>query len=122
MDQFEKNWAEVEQILEQRFGKTPNLEAALFLIGIQESGQFRNKFTKEQKQDLMHVAVCTLLSKSGYYRLESRDQDGWPHFSELKPIPKLNMEDQEKFLKTHIIDYFLDEKESSTHPESYTSC
>ena len=46
------------------------MEAILFLIGIQEVGDFRTKFTKEQKQDLMHVAVCSLLSPSGYYELE----------------------------------------------------
>ncbi|HVB03476.1 MAG TPA: hypothetical protein VNE41_07125 [Chitinophagaceae bacterium] len=109
MEDFKKNWTEVEQMLNQKFGKIPNLEAILFLVGIQESGQLRRKFTKEQKQDLMHVAVCALLSKSGYYFLESHDSDGWPHYTELMPVPPMNMEQQENFLKTHIIDYFRED-------------
>ena len=60
------------------------MEAILFLIGIQEVGDFQTKFTKEQKQDLMHVAVCSLLSPSGYYELEMVDEEGWPHYRQLK--------------------------------------
>ena len=84
----------------ERFGKKPDMEAILFLIGIQEFGEIRKKFTKEQKQDLMHVAVCNLLSQSGYYEVERIDQDGWPHFRQLKALPVLNTIEQENFLKT----------------------
>jgi len=103
---IDEKWEKVEQMLTQRFGKTPDMEATLFLIGIQELGQVNRKFTKEQKQDLMHIAVCTLLSTSGYFRLEGRDQDGWPHFVELKKITGLTLEEQEKLLKQHVIAYF----------------
>ncbi len=82
------------------------METILFLIGIQEFGEIREKFTKEQKQDLMHVAVCNLLSQSGYYELESVDADGWPHFRQLKPMPDMSMPEQENFLKDHILLYF----------------
>ena len=58
----------------------------IFLIGIQEIGNITNKFSKEQKQDLMHVAVCSLLSQSGYYKLEGYDDEGWPHFLQLKEL------------------------------------
>ena len=90
----------------ERFGKKPDMEAILFLIGIQEFGEIRERFTKEQKQDLMHVAVCNLLSQSGYYELESIDADGWPHFRQLKPMPDMSMPEQENFLKDHILLYF----------------
>ena len=89
-----------------RFGKKPDMEAILFLIGIQELGDIRKKYTKEQKQDLMHVAVCNLLGQSGFYELESVDEDGWPHFRQLKELPVLNMIEQEYFLKDHILLYF----------------
>ena len=89
-----------------RFGKKPDLETLLFLIGIQEFGQIREKYTKEQKQDLMHVAVCSLLSQSGYYELEGHDRDGWPHFRQLKPMPTMNSIEQENFIKDHILLYF----------------
>ncbi len=90
----------------ERFGKKPDMETILFLIGIQEFGDIKEKFTKEQKQDLMHVAVCSLLSQSGFYELEAVDEDGWPHFKQLKPMPELNMIDQENFLKDHVLLYF----------------
>jgi hypothetical protein len=90
----------------ERFGKKPDMEAILFLIGIQEFGDIRMKFNKEQKQDLMHVAVCSLFGQSGYYELEKADEDGWPHFRQLKPLPEMDMRQQENFLKDHILLYF----------------
>ena len=77
-----------------------------FLIGIQEFWEVKEKFTKEQKQDLMHVAVCRLLSQSGYYELEKIDEEGWPHFKQLKPMPEMDTISQENFLKDHILLYF----------------
>ena len=74
-DALALRWIQLESTLFERFGKRPDLDAILFLIGIQEFGQIRTKFTKEEKQDLMHVAVCHLLSSSGYYALEGIDQD-----------------------------------------------
>ncbi len=66
----------------------------------------KEKITKEQKQDLMHVAVCTLLTPSGYYEMEKVDEDGWPHFKQLKALPVMNMMEQENFLKDHTLLYF----------------
>ena len=96
----------MESKLVERFGKKPDMEAILFLIGIQELGQTKDKFTKEQKQDLMHIAVCSLLVPSGYYELEKKDEDGWPHFRQLKAMPEMNTIEQENFLKDHILLYF----------------
>ncbi|MBW8685802.1 hypothetical protein [Chitinophaga rhizophila] len=107
-DDFAQQWKRVEEMLTERFGKKPNMEAILFLIGIQELNHIKKKFTKEQKQDLMHVATCTLLSQSGYYEVEGRDKDGWPHFKEVQPVPKMSMPEQERFLQEHIIAYFDD--------------
>ena len=86
-DDFQVRWWNLEAKLVERFGKKPDMEAILFLIGIQEFGHIRDKFTKEQKQDLMHVAVCTLLGQSGYYEIDGCDDDGWPHFKQLKALP-----------------------------------
>ena len=105
-DDLQSRWWKLEEKLLQRFGKKPDMEAILFLIGIQEFGQIREKFTKEQKQDLMHVAVCKLLTQSGYYELEKMDEEGWPHFRQLKAMPEMSMTDQENFLKDHILLYF----------------
>jgi hypothetical protein len=105
-DDLQQRWWKLEEKMMMRFGKKPDVETILFLIGIQEFGQLKEKFTKEQKQDLMHVAVCRLLSKSGYYELEGTDEEGWPHFKQLKAMPGMNTIEQENFLKDHILLYF----------------
>ena len=105
-DDLQTRWWNLEAKLVDRFGKKPDIETILFLIGIQEFGELRSKFSKEQKQDLMHVAVCSLLSKSGYYEFEGPDKDGWPHFRQLKAMPDMNLIEQENFLKDHILLYF----------------
>ena len=105
-DDLQQRWWKLEAKLTERFGKKPDMEAILFLIGIQEFGQLREKFTKEQKQDLMHIAVCSLLLQSGYYELHGKDQEGWPHFRQLKPMPEMDAIEQENFLKDHILLYF----------------
>lgn len=82
------------------------MEAILFLIGIQETNFAGQKITKEQKQDLMHVAVCTLLQPGGFYELLYHDEEGWPHFQQLKELPAYHLPDQENFLKDYILLYF----------------
>jgi hypothetical protein len=105
-DDLQSRWWALEAKLIERFGKKPDMETVLFLIGIQEFGGSQEKFTKEQKQDLMHVAVCSLLMQSGYYEIEGYDVDNWPHFKQLKELPVMDMIQQESFLKDHILLYF----------------
>lgn len=101
-----QRWLELRKKLREQFGKAPDLNAVLLLIGIRELGKVQEQFTKEEKQDLMHIATCAVLSRSGYYQLEYLDQDGWPHWKLLKPLPALNLKEQEDFLKEHILMYF----------------
>jgi hypothetical protein len=105
-DDLQVRWWALESKLMERFGKKPDMEAILFLIGIQEFGGVEQKLSKEQKQDLMHVAVCCLLMQSGFYELEGFDVDQWPHFRQLKPLPDLLGKEQEDFIKDHILLYF----------------
>jgi hypothetical protein len=105
-DDLQQRWWDLEAKLAARFGKKPDVETILFLIGIQELGDVKAKFTKEQKQDLMHIAVCSLFASSGYYELEKVDEDGWPHYRQLKNMPDMNPVEQENFLKDHILLYF----------------
>ena len=108
-DDLQVRWWKLEERLMERFDKKPDVESILFLIGIQELGDIKAKFTKEQKQDLMHIAICTVLTPSGYYELERVDEDGWPHFKQLKPMPDMDPVLQENFLKDHILMYFNNE-------------
>jgi hypothetical protein len=105
-DDLQQRWWKLEEKLMNRFEKKPDVESILFLIGIQELGNLRKKFSKEQKQDLMHIAICTVLATSGFYELSHVDEDGWPHFTQLKPIENMDPITQENFLKDHILLYF----------------
>ncbi len=104
--QFEHRWWELMNEMRTRFGKKPDLNALLLLIGVQELGQGAGPFTKEQKQDLMHIATCRLFSISGYYELEHVDEEGWPHYRLSQALPFSNLKEQERMLKWHVLEYF----------------
>ena len=108
-DDLQQRWWTLEAKLVERFGKKPDLEGVLFLIGLQETGFAPEKISKEQKQDLMHVAVCKVLSQSGYYILEGNDADGWPHYKQVKELPVMVLPIQENFIKDHVLLYFEQE-------------
>jgi hypothetical protein len=84
----------------------PDIKVMLFLIGVQELGQGPRKFSKRQKEELMHIATCKLFSQLGFYELEGLDQDGWPHWKLVKAIPNYTLLEQEMIMKSLIINYF----------------
>ncbi len=106
INSLEQDWESLCFLLTEYFGKKPDLKAVLFLIGVQELGQGARNFSKEEKQDLMHIAVCRVLSTAGIYELEGRDEEGWPHWKLCEKVPHMDFFSQEKLLKIHIIDYF----------------
>lgn len=107
---FDFDWLQTRHYVKDQLDRKelPDLNGILFMIGIQELGRWQTAFSKEEKQDLMHIAVCRLLSIKGYFLFKGRDQDGWPHFEQLKPISKQGVETQEKLLKELAILYFKD--------------
>ena len=120
--QLDFEWLRVQHHVKDALGRKelPDLQAVLFLIGIQELGSVKSKFTKEEKQDLMHIAVCTLLSADGYYTLQGLDGDGWPHFTQIRPVPTQGIKEQERMLKEKIIQYFnLEHHEINTENNSH---
>ena len=105
-----RKWNSLLAVIEQNLGKKPkDLNAVLFLIGVQELGQGQRNFSKEEKQDLMHIAICKVLSLSGYYELEGTDKDGWPHWKLIKKLPRFDLLEQEQLLKMSVLDYFRGE-------------
>nr|WP_027001635.1 hypothetical protein [Hugenholtzia roseola] len=103
---IETRWFQLTQRLKGLFQKTPDLEAVLFLVGVQELGRGKRIFSKEEKQDLMHMATCKLLSLLGYYQLEGIDKEGWAHWKNIRPLPFLAPKEQEKLLKMCAVEYF----------------
>ncbi len=107
---LEKSWHNLLNQLKEIVGKKPaDLNAVLFLVGVQELGKGVKNFTKEEKQDLMHIAICKVLSLSGFYTLEGLDEQGWPHWKPTKKLPHFDTLEQEKLLKMHVIEYFEQE-------------
>ncbi len=107
---LDRSWNNLLVELEKLLGKKPkDLNGVLFIIGVQELGKGTKPFSKEEKQDLMHIAICRVLSPSGYYELIGSDQDGWPHWKPLKKLPHFDLLEQEKLLKQHVLEYFEQE-------------
>jgi hypothetical protein len=105
-DSFTLRWYKVRTRVKDEFGQRPDVNAMLFLIGLNEVGIVKEKWEKEEKLDLMHVAVCKLLSTQGYYQYMSTDAEGWPHYEPVTTLPPLSMKDQEELLKRQIVEYF----------------
>jgi hypothetical protein len=53
----------------------------------------------------MHVGMCTLLDGE-YYKFIQKDEDGWPHFKQLKEYKVMSLFEQENLLKDHVLFYF----------------
>ena len=104
---FERQWQRLLNELDRLIGRKPkDLNGVLFIIGVQELGKGNRRFSKEEKQDLMHIGICKVLSLSGYYVLDGIDKDGWPHWKLVKKLPHFDLLEQEKLLKMHVMDYF----------------
>jgi hypothetical protein len=103
---FEKNWKDLLTKLSEQFGAEMELDAILFLVGVQELGQGFRKFSKSEKMDLMHIAVCKLLEPFGYYTYEGNDADGWPHYSKQDNLPHLEAKEQQLLMKRALLEYF----------------
>ncbi len=106
-----KAWHDILAFIKQRFGKQPDMDALLFIIGMRELGQLGERnFKKDEKVSLMHIATCKVLSYSGHYELVGVDKDGWPHWELKKKIPDMSLLEQETYIREHIIEYFINEK------------
>ncbi|MCC7506502.1 MAG: hypothetical protein IT259_14455 [Saprospiraceae bacterium] len=101
-------WLRVQHIVRKamRREQLPDLNTVLFLVGIQELGRWKKGFSKEEKQDLMHIAVCRLLSYEGYFEFVGRDADGWPHWRQVLEMPRRDTTAQETLLKILAVRYF----------------
>ncbi len=101
-------WLKVRHFVKDSLGhpNLPDLQAVLMLIGVQELGRWRSVFSKEEKQDLMHIGTCEVLSAGGYYAFTHRDDDGWPHYKPLRPVEAVGHQAQERLLMEMIIQYF----------------
>ena len=106
IERLKSEWEKLLGKLSDYFQADLDLQGVLFLIGVQELGKGKQDFSKDQKQDLMHIATCKVLSYYGYYRLDGLDQDGWPHWVMVQKLPMLSIKEQDLLLKQSVITYF----------------
>ncbi|HFK5569881.1 hypothetical protein BAX97_06285 [Elizabethkingia meningoseptica] len=104
-------WKKIEAFFQKNFDMEPNppIEMLLFLIGIQELGSGQQKYSKDDKLNLIHIAVCRLLEPYGYYKFTGYD-DGWPQYEQLQEVPELKPNEQSILMRKAIIQYFIDEE------------
>lgn len=106
LTELEQKWSIVVKRVASQFGEDVDLQAILFLIGVQELGKGNRKFNKDQKLEVMHIAICTLLEPIGYYTFIGNDEDGYPHWELTEELPTLKPGHQMAVMKEAIIDYF----------------
>ncbi|MBK5210632.1 MAG: hypothetical protein JJE44_14190, partial [Flavobacteriaceae bacterium] len=104
---LKEDWEKVLNILSATFseGEALNLDAIIYLIGVQELGQGAKEFKKDDKVNLMHIAICRLLEPFGYYEFDFFDNDGWPHYKVLEELPPLKSGEQTVLMKEAIVLY-----------------
>lgn len=110
--QLKERWQELVEKLSSQFadGDPLELDAIIYLVGVQELGQYHRKYKKDDKLDLMHIAICRLLEPYGYYDFDFFDEEGWPHYIAKEELPPLKAGEQSVLMKEAIVDYFLEKK------------
>lgn len=109
VEELKTEWNALVDRLNVQFDHDLDLQGIIFLIGVQELGQGACEFSKDEKQDLMHIATCKLLSQFGFYDLEGLDEEGWPHWKLVQQLPVMTLGEQDYLLKQAVIDYFREE-------------
>ncbi|UCE94914.1 MAG: hypothetical protein JSV73_06525 [Flavobacteriaceae bacterium] len=107
-------WEAIQKNISEKFGggEKMDLDAIVFLIGIQELGKGYQKFSKDEKLNIMHIAICKLLEPFGYYEFDYFDKEGWPHYKVLEALPNLKSGEQAILMKEAVVLYF-DQKQPS---------
>lgn len=107
--ELEQEYKEVMTFLEKLTGSPIDMQAGIFLVGLRELGLPDRKYKKDEKLNLMHIAVCRLLMPYGYYEFTGLDQDGWPHYTLKKELPPLDEREQQELMKRALVNYFREE-------------
>ena len=105
---IELRFQKLQKHLEKDFGPGMDMSTFLFLVGVNELGMGHQTFSKQQKMELMHIAICRLLEPYGYYEFEYFDNEGWPHYKVKEELPPLKAGEQSVLMKEAIVNYFLE--------------
>lgn len=108
--QLKERWERLVTLLSDQFsqGEDLDLDAIIYLIGVQELGQVHREFKKDEKVNLMHIAICRLLEPYGFYEFDFFDEEGWPHYKVKEELPPLKAGEQTVLMKEAIVNYFVE--------------
>ncbi|MBT8185491.1 MAG: hypothetical protein KJN76_11675 [Eudoraea sp.] len=109
---LKERWSHLVDKLSAQFadGDVLELDAIIYLVGVQELGQYHRSYKKDEKVNLMHIAICRLLEPYGYYEFEYFDEDGWPHYKMKEALPPLKAGEQTVLMKDALVSYFLEKR------------
>lgn len=100
------DWQILQNKLKERFGSEMDHDAILFMIGLQELDKPYKNYKKDEKLEVMHIGVCTVLAPYGFYEYKGRDDDDWPHWELKENLPYLDAKQQNRLMNDALIDYF----------------
>ena len=111
-EQLKERWEFLVEKLSAQFsdGDPLELDGIVYLVGVQELGNFHRKFKKDEKVNLMHIAICRLLEPYGYYDFDFFDDDGWPHYKIKEQLPPLKAGEQSVLMKEALVNYFMEKE------------
>ena len=72
MIELEKRWDALILRLENQSEDEMSLKGILYLIGVQELNFGVKRYDRDEKINVLHVAICKLLSNYGYYKFFSK--------------------------------------------------
>ena len=109
-EKLKERWALLVEKLSAQFsdGDPLEIDGIIYLVGVQELGNFHRSFKKDEKVNLMHIAICRLLEPYGYYDFDFFDEDGWPHYKVKEQLPPLKAGEESVLMKEALVNYFLE--------------
>ena len=111
-EKLKERWELLVEKLSAQFsdGDPLEMDGIIYLVGVQELGNFHRNFKKDEKINLMHIAICRLLEPYGYYDFDFFDDEGWPHYKIKEQLPPLKAGEQTVLMKEAVVNYFLEKE------------
>lgn len=109
---LKESWEEVRAFFSKTFvdqEEELDIDSIIYLIGVQELGKGFVKFKKDDKVNLMHIAICRLLEPYGFYEFDFYDNEGWPHYIAKEDLPTLKPGEQSILMKEAIVKYYFEQ-------------
>jgi hypothetical protein len=103
---FNEQWETFLLKASKAFNVMANYEFLLFIIGIQELGQGYKAYSKQEKMDLINLALSKLMTLNGMMVETGRDNEGWPTFEVVGDKKELLPSELDKVLKISMMAYF----------------